>query len=110
MDHVVASSTNTPKVLIPVRGIFAHEFGNDGEDGQRWEGQFSAIEFKSWGNINIIQGSLCGLDLSGVRFGQFGERLIGGIEGKGSRAMNWDGDFDGPVEVRLESASRSATN
>jgi len=106
MNHVIATLTNSPQVFFPIRGIFPHEFRDEGEYGQCCQGELPPLQSKTWRNINVVcfrfrrlWGLLCG-----------GRELrkwdISGVEGECAGTQDRDGDLEGLVEVWLESRVR----
>lgn len=92
-------------MVIPVRGVFAHEFGQRGEDNDALDRQLLALERESRTDIDVVCGRPCWFWRRNVGERPLWERRVGCVEGEGIGSINGDVNLRGAIEVWLEPAN-----
>lgn len=93
-------------MVVPVLGA-AHEFGENGEDGNGLDGHLLALEGKPRANIDIVRGCPGRLCRGHSCEGPLWEGRICCVEGVSVSLMNEDVNLREAIEVWFQSATAS---
>ena len=91
---------------FPVIWVFAHEFGDNGEDGKRIQRQNCVTQRELGRDVDVVGRSLRRFWDRNVGCGKGRERSVGYIKGESTSQANGNVNPERPGEIRMKPASR----
>ena len=86
---------------FPVLRVLSHELGDDGEDGQRVNGQDSTIDRESRLDIDVKRFGLRWLWRGSSSRREVWQRSVGGVKGECPSEVDGDIDMECLIEVGM---------